>query len=111
MSEAATPGVIPVDTQHGDDVDVRAIVVWGLVSVLITIASIAGLYALYTTFYDEQRVIKSYDQKFVVADNAISQQVESLEGNIRYLSTDGKTIGVPIGKAMEIVAKEFEQKQ
>src|SRR5262245_42319312 len=111
MSEAATPGMIPVDTHHGDDVDIRAIVVWGLVSVLITVASIAGLYALYTTFRNEQRVLKSYDTPFVVADNAISQQVASLEGNIRYLSADGKTIAVPIDKAMDIVVQEFAPKK
>lgn len=103
--------MIPVDTHHGDDVDIRAIVVWGLVSVLITVASIAGLHALYTTFHNEQRLEKSYDTPFVVADNALSQQEASLEGNLRYLSADGKLLAVPIGKAMEIVVKEFEPKK
>lgn len=109
MSEATSQAVIPADTMHGDDVDIRAIVVWGLVSVFITVISISSLYALYNMFADEQRVEKSYNAKFTSAASALDQQAAALEQPIRWLDQSGDTVGVPIEVAMELTLKDYKQ--
>ncbi|MCO6043042.1 hypothetical protein NG895_03910 [Aeoliella sp. ICT_H6.2] len=109
MSEATPDGMVPVDTKHGDDVDIRAIVVWGLVSVLITVATIAGLHAVYNTVAAEQRVTKDFDAKFTESDSKISAQLNALD-NLEWVDNEGKTVAVPIEKAMQITVKEFAQK-
>lgn len=111
MSETTSATLVPVDTKYGDDVNVRAIVVWGLVSVVITFLSIALLHWGYNAMAAEQRVEKTYDSKYAVADSELDQQNAELEEPIRYMDQQGQTIGVPIGKAMDIVLQEFGSQQ
>lgn len=111
MSEATSQAAIPVDTQHGDDVDVRSIVVWGLVSVFITVISIFGLHAMYTTFASEQMVEKTYDAEYKSADRDIRVQKEELDKPVRWLNQEGTVVGVPISRAMEITVQEYTSKE
>lgn len=109
MSEATSDGMVPIDTMHGDDVDTRAIVIWGLVCVLITVATIAGLHAVYNTVAAEQRVAKDYDVDFAKSADIIDTQLRALQEKPRWMDTEGKSVGVPIDRAMTIVVEEFSQ--
>lgn len=111
MSEVTSPGMNPVDTQHGDDVDVRSIVVWGLVSVFFTLASIFALHAMYNMFAAEQRVEKSYNASYTAAAGAIDQQSGTLQQPPRWMDQEGKTVGVPIDMAMAFTVQQYEQKK
>ncbi|WP_425396432.1 hypothetical protein [Aeoliella sp.] len=108
MSEPTSDAAAPVDTKYGDDVDNRAIVIWGLVCVLITVASIAGLHAVYNTVAAEQRVTKDFDVKFAASESTISQQLDARD-KWDWADDQGKVVQVPIEKAMEITVKEYTQ--
>lgn len=107
MSEATTTAAAPIDTQHGDDVDIRSIVVWGLVSVFITIISIFGLHAMYTTFANEQLVEKNFDSEYKSAVASLDRQDMELTKPVRWIGTDEKALGVPIDRAMQITLKQY----
>ena len=111
MSETASPSAAPVDIHHVDDIDIRAIVVWGLVSVFITVITIAALGALYKEFAAEQRVEKTYNAKYTEAASALDLQAAELEQPIRYLDQQGSTVGVPIGIAEALTIKEYTQEK
>ena len=107
MSEATSPAM-SADTHHGDDVDTRSIVIWGLVCVFITVITIGALHAMYTMYANEQRVTKSYNKEFGESASAVDQQAGALQQPIRWLDQQGKTVGVPIDKAMELVVNEYQ---
>lgn len=111
MAETTSPGMIPVDTKHGDDVDIRAIVVWGLVSVIITVVAIFGLHAMYNMFAAEQRVQKSYNASYTAAASALNQQEGALEQPLRWLDQEGNTVGVPIDKAMALTIENYRRNE
>lgn len=114
MSESTSAALDPVDTQYGDDINVRAIVVWGLVSVVITFITIAALHWGYNAMAAEQRVEKTYEGeygKYASADSMLDQQNAQLQQPVRYLDQQGQTVGVPINRAMEMTLKEFGSQQ
>jgi hypothetical protein len=111
MSEASSPGLTPVDTHHGDDVDVQAIVIWGLVSVFITLITIFALHAMYNMSADEQRVEKSYNAPYTAAASALDRQASALEQPLKWLDQSGDKVGVPIGVAMKLTLEHFQQQQ
>ncbi|QDU53991.1 hypothetical protein [Aeoliella mucimassa] len=97
------------DVTPGDDIDVQALVTWGLVSVIITTVLIFGLYGLYNLYSAEQRSEKSYiNYDESVAE--INNQKDKLTGQVRWLDGEGTTLSVPISRAKELTLQEFSSK-
>lgn len=112
MSEAtATTAELSIDTEHGDDVNVLVIAVWGFVSVVITLISILALYALYNWYVDIQRVDKSYRSVYVNAINQVDRQRASLVAPTRWVDKDAGLVGVPIERAMQLTLDEYKHQE
>lgn len=101
--------MIPVDTHHGDDINARAILLWGFVSVVVTILCIFSLHALYNWYADQQTVEKLYQAEYKAAANELHKQQGQLQQAVRWLDDQGNVVGVPIERAMELTLEEFRR--
>lgn len=109
MSDAAINAEVPVDTLHGDDLNVGAIALWGFVSIVVTAASILALHALYNSYADQEAVAKSYNAEYERAESELLDQDGALQQSVRWLDNDQTTVGVPIDRAMTIVVQEYQK--
>lgn len=101
----------PADTMHGDDLNVGAIALWGLVSVVITAISILALHAFFNAYSDQQRAEKSYAQAYKSAEDELNNQNGALVEAVRWLDNEQTKVGVPIDRAMTIVVKQYSKEK
>lgn len=110
MSEA-TPSKVPADIHHLDDINVRAIVMWGVVSIAVTVISILGLHAMYNWFAATQLEVKSYQAKYESAANEIDKQQGKLVAAPTWVNKEAGIVSVPIDRAIEITVNEYQRQQ
>ena len=110
MSQA-TSGNLPIDTQQGDDVNVKAIAMWGFISVVFTAVSIMGLYALYFWYVADQREVKSYQTKYEMAEGELNDQKATLLGSIAWSDKEAGVAKLPIDEAMKLVVEQYKHEE
>jgi hypothetical protein len=107
MSDTHTTAEI--DLHHSDDLNVGAIVMWGLISVVVTVVSILGLHALYNWYEDQQLMQKSYQAVDASAMNEVTKQKGSLEKAASWVDKEKGIVGLPINRAIELTLEEYKQ--
>ncbi|MGI9456191.1 MAG: hypothetical protein ACR2NU_06480 [Aeoliella sp.] len=107
MSDTHTTAEI--DLHHADDLNIGSIVMWGLVSVVVTVVSVLGLHALYNWYEDQQLMEKSYQAVDTNADNELNRQEGSLEKAVAWVDKEKGIVGLPINRAIELTLDEYKQ--
>lgn len=113
MSESTAP---PFDHRtheegvEGDDVNTTPIVVVGLISTALVLASALGVQALYESYASMLRQERVYDQPYDQAKAALNQQMAKLS-RYRAPSGDRTAYSIPIQRAMTLVVEEQRAQQ
>ena len=110
------------DTTHAhegpqaDDIDFVSLIAWGLVSAIVTMVIIFGLYGLYNSYAAQQRVEKSYNAegtylgRYQEASATKKDQLNLLLEPVHWVDQEGKVAAVPLERAKELTLKEFQAK-
>ena len=94
-----------------DDMNVPMIAFVGVLGVILTVAIIVGLQALYYNYNQvlfEKRIL---NEPFVESDSRLAEQEAKLNSPYRWIDQEKGIVAVPIDRAKELVVRELEQKQ
>ncbi len=93
-----------------DDFNVTTIAAVGAISVLLTIATIFGVRALYVTYANRETQRKVIDVPTLDSDSKLAEQEAKLN-RYGWSNREQGTVTIPIDRAMEIVARELRARQ
>lgn len=93
-------------TSRNDDPSASRTLVWGIVGAILVFVMIVALQALYYSMRDQENDRKVVAQAPEELGRLIATQQEAL-GSYRWIDQEGGVVGIPIERAMEIVAREL----
>lgn len=96
---------------EADDLNNMTIVVVGLVSTALVLASALGIKALFSTYVAMDSEKKANIVEYTEADTVLMEQDESLYGAPREMAGKSGVYSLPINQAMDLVVEELQQKQ
>ena len=96
---------------ESDDLNNMTIVVVGLVSTALVLASALGIKTLFSTYVALDSEKKANIVKYTEAESVLIQQDESLYGAPHEMPGKTGVYSLPINQAMDLVVKELKQKQ
>lgn len=90
-----------------DDIDTNGVLWAGVISIIVFIALVLGVQALYYAWNNYEITRKETDMEPTRAIATLAAQQKELSEYKRYTVGDKTKIAIPINQAMEIVAKEL----
>ena len=109
MSESKQPTAEP--GVEGDDIGATTIVVVGLISTALVLASVLGVTALYDATvgsFQEERLV---GVKYSETEDILTQHDNTLNGSPKVIDAEKGTYRIPIDLAMKLVVSEMSEKE
>ena len=91
---------------QSDDLNVPMIATVGVVSVILTIAAVFAVQALYFRYANSEQQRKVVQAATVDADSRLAEQEAKL-ARYSWVSREEGTVTVPIDRAMQLVVEEY----
>ncbi len=102
------PTTAPHSLHQEDDLQVGSIVFWGIITVVIVIASVFGLHALTNWYEDQLLPERLYGTVNAQADNEAARQEGLLLAPPAWIDKEKGSVSLPIQQAMTLTLEEFQ---
>ena len=96
---------------HDDDTNMPMIALVGVTGVILTVASIVGLQALYYNYELRLFERKVVSEPYLEADSRLAQQESKLNSPYGWIDQEKGVLAIPIERAKQLVVRELREEQ